>query len=240
MQVIAPVAIPYVQPNPLPTMKPLPKDVATQSEKEMGKIPTKQMPTAPTGTSMQMTTGNGTATTMPGYDPRTGMMNMAPMIMDTSKYSIFYSIKPNEPPQMGMFLDLNKDQEVQMKMVEYFYRKTLEKWILKTSMFDALNYLVVNKDGVVEPIKDMSQYDKERAKKDSDEVIVKKIKYIKHDVLDRKDVWKALSYYVRPGIINWFDLKAYSKEVRSIIGEVLMHNIEKLVKHGKKSKKEIE
>jgi hypothetical protein len=118
------------------------------------------------------------------------------------------------------FLDLNKDPEVQKRVVKYFRYKTLDKW-LYDDMTDVLDHFKVTGNDV--KLSERSQEHK------TDETIEKIIEYIEKYILTENTMRRILSNFVDTAQANWYDLhkneyfveEAIHKKILSIIKHTL-------------------
>jgi len=112
-------------------------------------------------------------------------------------------------------------------MVNYFYHKTLEKW-LKLDLLEILNYFVI-KNGKVDLIKINDKYDDTKIHADNTNDIRAKISFIEKYVLTKHMIKKVLKHIVSDYNINWYELPHNSFVVKYAIKKLLKKKIKNAI-----------
>lgn len=152
--------------------------------------------------------------------------------------SVYISpIKPIVPvvTQPVMFplhpsLDLNRDPKLHKMMTDYFYYKTLDKWLRREKdMLDLLNYLYAT-DSKVDVLNSMNDYKESNIDKDTQATVDKKIEFIEKHILSKDGIYNILKNYVKETSTSWYDLEKntyFIKElIRKYLKKKLIHLIE--------------
>ena len=125
-------------------------------------------------------------------------------------------------------LDLDNDESAKNKIAEYFYYKTLDKWLFD-DMLKVLNYLKVSGNSV-DVIDKISDYDKNSTNRDTQESIEKKIKFIEQNILNRNTMYDILRRYTRETSTKWAELvNKHEVYVKDIIKKSLRRKLEKII-----------
>lgn len=127
-------------------------------------------------------------------------------------------------PSVGYYENLNVDPEIQKKIINYFYYKTLDEW-LSNELSDVLNLLKI-KDGKVVVIDNYNEY--KSSSNDSNLVMEQKINYIEDNVLTKNMIKSLLNRIVSETNIEWVKLPKNSFLIKK-------HIENKLKKHLKKN-----
>jgi len=143
-----------------------------------------------------------------------------------SVLSPFISIGADKKAEIGYFIDLNKDPDVQFRFIEYYFRHTYEDWIPKGDMRDLLNYLNVSGDKV-SIVKTEKEYEANKAKKESEGTMDKKIEFLKNEIMNHTKIAKILEEYVDYKNVNWYDLKEYKDNIHKYIKKYLTKKLRK-------------
>lgn len=122
---------------------------------------------------------------------------------------------PNYPSNYLFHENIYVDPFVREEIVNYFYYKTLDKW-LYSGMLGILGYLKV-KDKKVILIDNIDKFDPDTVFDDSINDIKLKVKYIEKHVLTKDTIDEILDRFVRMMQINWMDLQNHSESVEKII-----------------------
>lgn len=110
-------------------------------------------------------------------------------------------------------LNLNYDSSVHDQITETIYNRIYEDW-LYDDIVDVLRYLKVSGEKV-EPVGSRSA--KTSVHKDSYEVLRKKIKFIKHNILSRSRLHDLLAKTVVEANMNWWDLEKNAYLVKDVV-----------------------
>ena len=97
-------------------------------------------------------------------------------------------------------LDMNLNYDLHIKMRDYFYHKTIDVW-LKNSMKKILDYLKIDNENIT-----ISKNKIENKNIDTDEIVNKKIEFIKNNIFTKSTALKILNKYVKNTLTNWYDL----------------------------------
>jgi hypothetical protein len=114
-------------------------------------------------------------------------------------------------------LNLNLDPKVHDQLTNYYYYKTLDKWLL-SDMSDILKYLTYS-NGSVKPGKSSSS--------DTDQSVRAKIKYIEDNVFSKSGMYKLLNEYVLTYGVNWYDLERNSFQLKELIRAYLKKKLKR-------------
>lgn len=128
-------------------------------------------------------------------------------------------------------LDLNRDYNLHRMMIKYFYYKTLDKWLKKSSdLMYILGYLKID-NGIVKLLDNINDYNPNSVDKDNQDDIEKKVDYIENNILSKDDVEHILKKYVNETSTNWFDLQDKSTYfIKELIGKFIKNKLVKLIK----------
>ena len=137
----------------------------------------------------------------------------------------------NAPELIPFYENISGHPRVVARTTKYFYYKTLDKWLKhdEDGMKHLLNYLTVNKQGNVELIKSLDKIDENSYLKDSNNDMVKKIKYIEENVLSQERLKKVLLKYSQDTGINMYNLFEIEKFIRSLIANHLKSRLKKKI-----------
>lgn len=119
------------------------------------------------------------------------------------------------------YLDLNKDERTHKIQSKYFMYKTLDKWIYD-DMLEILNYFIVEPNGTVRLINNLSELKEDTVAKDSVDAIEKKIEFIETHILTERTMHKILKKFVKGTSISWVDLHKNERFVKEAIKEQLI------------------
>lgn len=107
-------------------------------------------------------------------------------------------------PYFSVYENLNVDPYIHSRMTKYYLAKTVEKWLYE-DLIDALNYLRV-RDGKIDVLGSLKEYNPVSVDKDSDATIKKKIDFLEQYFLNKRIIKKWLAEFVKQTHYNWFDL----------------------------------
>lgn len=151
--------------------------------------------------------------------PLSPLSVVAPITVSTNTFSdnpVVSSVNLTySTPLIGHYSNLNADPRVHEQLVNYYYFKTLDKW-LYGSMVDLLNYLKVNGDKVT-----VVSYQKRAVEDDSKHDLRMKVKYIEKHHLTDGMVKIVLAELVHEKNINWYDLPNREHKVIKAIKKAL-------------------
>jgi hypothetical protein len=114
-------------------------------------------------------------------------------------------------------LNLNLDPKVHEQLTNYYYYKTLDKWLL-SDMSDILKYLSYS-GGSVKPGKSSSS--------ETEQSVRAKIKYIEDNVFSKSGMYKLLNEYVLTYGVNWYDLERNSFQLKELIRAYLKKKLKR-------------
>lgn len=141
-------------------------------------------------------------------------------------------------PTISIYKNLNADPRVHQRLVKYFYYKALDKWLYE-DLIDILNYLKI-RNGKVDIINSMKEYDPLAVDKESDDDIRKKIDFIEKFFLSKRLMARIIHEYVKHTGTNWVDLPKNEYFIRQIVGNKLTRRIKRAIAEREQlSKKEI-
>ncbi len=166
--------------------------------------------------------------TLPSYTTSTPVM-VAPGVVVPS----YTTIQPQLP--LSPELDLDNDSDTRNKISDYFYYKTVDKWLFD-SMAKILGYLKISGNSV-DFIDSLSKYDPSSVDKDTQETVEKKIKFIENNILDKIDVFNILNKFTRETNTKWVHLiKKNEMFIKDLIKRFLKKKMEKSVEGKLRSK----
>ncbi len=139
-------------------------------------------------------------------------------------------------PAIGFYENMNVDPKLHERMVKHFYLyKTMGDWIYD-ELVDLLNYFYIGKDKKVHLIKSLDDYDETNIESDTEEMIEKKIDYLRANIFEKKHMKHILRDLVRERRINWYDLPKNEKKVRRAVKRFLQKRLQKMVRTKAKEK----
>ena len=150
-----------------------------------------------------------------------------PTILGNTIVPSYTTIQPQFP--LVPELDLDNDPKSKSIITDYFYFKTLDKW-LYNDMLKILAYLKVS-GGNVDFIDKLSDYNPKSTDKDTQESVEKKIKFIeKNRILTRDDIYNVLREFTRETNTKWAELvNKQSHYIKDMIRRKLKHKMEKMI-----------
>jgi hypothetical protein len=114
-------------------------------------------------------------------------------------------------------LNMNLNPDVQNSMKDFFYYKTIDKWLYnEEDMLDLLNYLRVTDKGI-DVLNKLDDYKETNINKDNQATVERKVDFIENNILSKSNVFKILKNYIAETNTNWFDLEKNSYQVKKII-----------------------
>jgi hypothetical protein len=128
-------------------------------------------------------------------------------------------------PRLVVYDNLNKDPKAIDMVVKYFWKKTLDKWLLG-DLKEVLGYIRIN-NGEAELIKKISDINK--SVKESDNITNKKIDYLGEHIITKKLILKALARYIDGNNVNWYDLPKRTSGPKEEIHRVIMAEIKDMI-----------
>jgi hypothetical protein len=133
-------------------------------------------------------------------------------------------------PAFGFYQNMNADPELHNKMVKHFYFfKTLGDW-LYDDLLNTLNYIVLDKKSKnIRLIKHLKDLDQHSVDKDTNEIIEKKIKFVKENILGKNDMMYILNHLVRKLKMNWYDLPHNEKVVIEATRKFMTNKMKSMV-----------
>ncbi len=163
--------------------------------------------------------------------PSTFIPSTIPTFTTLPPLPLITSLNPLISFPLHPSLDLNRDRKLHKKMTDYFYYKTLDKWLKKEKdMLDLLNYLKVDEKGNVKLIGNINDYKSTNIDTDNQLTTNKKVEYIEKYILNKDDIYYLLKKYIKETNTNWYDLEnaAYfiKEMIRKLIKKKIVDNIE--------------
>lgn len=128
-------------------------------------------------------------------------------------------------PSVGVFENLNADPRIRKRIVKFFYYKILDNWLMD-DLVDILNFFTI-KDGKVDLIDNISQYEPLGSYNESEEIKEKKIDFIEDFFLTKSFVSRVLDEYVNNTKTNWYELPKNSYFIKDIIAKKLTNRIKR-------------
>ena len=144
----------------------------------------------------------------------------------------FTTIQPQFP--LDPRLDIDNDEKSKNIIAEYFYFKTIDKW-LYDDMIKLLGYLKGTGSNI-DIVDKLEDYNPKKTDSDTQENVENKIKFIEKNVLIKGDIYNILREYTRETNTKWADLVNKNSEfVKDIIKRKLKQKFEKMIggKHRK-------
>lgn len=120
--------------------------------------------------------------------------------------------------------DVDRMRRTYKIMTDHFRWYVLDKW-LYTDFSDLLGYFKIDKDGKVELIHKLSDYDKSSGAKDTTETVDKKSKFIEDNILTYDMMFRILKKFVNYTNSNWYNLP----KIRKIVKDYIKQDLEKIL-----------
>lgn len=163
----------------------------------------------------------GIAVSTPTYVPSVVVNDIGTVVSNPIVHA------PSIAVPLASSLDLNKNHDLRKEMTNFFYYKTIDKW-LSSDMSDLLNYLKVGSKGV-ELLNKLSEYSPDNSKKDTEQDHKLKIEYIENKILSKENIYKILKKFVSEERVNWFDLEDKSFFIKDLIKKFTKKKLEYLI-----------
>lgn len=172
----------------------------------------------------------------PSIFPSDLSIALNPLLTDVKKIELIEKIKNNLPTSLYFqnampyiasppTVDLSSDPDIIEKIMNYLRYKTLDKWLWdEENLKSILGYFVI-KDGKVEYIAKIE--DKKKHPLDGKEEIEKKIKFIEHELLSKKRMYKILNKVMSDTGAKWVELPKIETVVKDYIKKFLKQRIKK-------------
>lgn len=135
-------------------------------------------------------------------------------------------------PMAGLYLNYNNDPITRNNITKHYYYKVLDKW-LYSDMIELLNYLIVDNNGTVSLIKNMSNYKKGRAEENSRKQINDKVEFLEKFLFTRKDLYEILIEFTKDTNIQWIHMARNEYILKKYIQESIENKLKYLVKKSK-------
>jgi len=123
--------------------------------------------------------------------------------------------------------NLDADPKIHAQLTEYFYYKTLDKW-LYDDLLDVLSFLTVH-NNKVDVIKNLNDYRQDNAEKDSLETVEQKIDFIEKFIFSKEDMYRILRRYVKETGTHWYDLYKNEYFVKDMVKSYLKKQLKKSI-----------
>jgi hypothetical protein len=156
----------------------------------------------------------------PYVDPVNSYVYVDPLYQQP--YQVLNPVTHIIPP----YENLNTNSDIINKVVNYFYKKIIQKW-LYNDMSKLLGYLQINNDKVVF-IDKMEQYNSNIS--DSSENKRKKINFLVNFLLTKELVHKYLKKYVSEHNTQFINLRSNKNKVRKFLYKRLNNKFQKTIK----------
>ena len=131
-------------------------------------------------------------------------------------------------PLISFYETIDDNLSVREKMVDYYFDLIRDKWLLD-ELNDILNYFIY-RDGKVNLIKNLSEYNPNNISKDNDKIAEEKVKYIEKHIMDKYDLTKLLSKFTKETGSKWVNLPKNEFFLRIAVKDHLIHKIKKAIK----------
>lgn len=166
------------------------------------------------------------------YSPVT--MTMSPNILNpntfVTDYITPYITTPYYPRTITMpiYENLNYNTNIQKRVINYFYYKTLEKWLYDDSdMTKLLKFFTISNDKIV-LVKSLNDYEKAaRESEDSESHKKLKVDFIAKYLLTKTKMGDFIYKFIKQSGIPWINLYRNQRQVKQFIRRKLY---KKLVK----------
>jgi hypothetical protein len=141
-------------------------------------------------------------------------------------------IRPNLP--LDPRLDLNLDEDTKQEITEYFYYKTLDKWLFG-DFLKLLGYLKITANGQVDLIDRLSEFKDDGVKKETQQSVESKINFIEKHVIGPKDIHRILRKYVEITGAGWYQLttSAHAPHIKDMIKKYLKNKLQLAIERTK-------
>lgn len=145
---------------------------------------------------------------------------------DDSLISIYPKITTVTPPRYLGSNDLNKDKNIQDKIINYYYIKSIDKWLYND--FDELVDFFEVKNNKIKLVKNY----KHKKSNDDKTNYYMILHFIEKAILTKKLVKKVIKEYIKLADINWYDMYYHSRALKDLLIHRLRKKIIKLIKHA--------
>jgi len=160
-------------------------------------------------------------------------------IPDARKIELISKIKNNIPSVLfyqnslpyvssPSVVDLSSEPDIIEKVMDYLRYKVLDKWLWDDDELKSILHYFIIKDGKVEYIEKLE--DKKKHTLDGKEEIEKKIKFIEHEILTKKAMYKVLGKIMNDTGAKWVELPKIESVVKTYVKKYLKHKIKKHIK----------
>jgi hypothetical protein len=120
------------------------------------------------------------------------------------------------------YVDVNNDPQLRKRMVDYFYHKFKQSWL--PFSYIKIQKFLTNKDGKIELIKNVDEYEKNTGNDDN------KIDFIIKNIFGKHQIVVFLDKFVNANNLNWYDLKnKHSDRIKYELYHKLKNHFKKIV-----------
>lgn len=131
---------------------------------------------------------------------------------------------------MPSYENLNYNTNIQKRVINYFYYKTLEKWLYDDSnMTQLLNFFKIDKDKVT-LVNSMADYEKSKNKmlSESEKRII--VDFIGKYLLTKSKMGDFIYKFIKKSGIPWINLYRNQSQIKRFIGRKLFRKLSKSFK----------
>ncbi len=133
-------------------------------------------------------------------------------------------------PVIGMYETIDTNSDVRSKMLGYYFDLIRDDWLLD-DLNDILNYFNY-KDGKVNMINKLEEYNPNNIAKDTDEIAEKKVEFIEKNVFTKYDLKHVLRKFTKESNSKWVDLPKNEFFLKKVVKQYIIKEIKnKLKKH---------
>jgi len=133
-------------------------------------------------------------------------------------------------PIIGMYETIDTNPDVRSKMLRYYFDLIRDDWLLD-DLNDILNYFNY-KDGKVNMINKLEEYNPNNIAKDTDQIAEKKVEFIEKNVFTKHDLKHVLRKFTKESNSKWVDLPKNEFFLKKVVKEYIIKEIKnKLRKH---------
>jgi len=125
-------------------------------------------------------------------------------------------------------VDLSSEPDIIEKIMNYLRYKVLDKWLWDDDELKGILRYFIIKNNEVTYIAKLE--DKKKKQLDGKEEVEQKIKFIEHNLLKKKKMYKILNQLLTDTGAKWVELPKIESVVKSYVKKYLKHKIKKHIK----------
>ena len=165
------------------------------------------------------------------YLPSTtyNQLQFTPLSTDFSELSPITVNLDYSKPLISYYETIDQSPQIIKTMVSHYYYKVLDNWLLN-ELSDVLNFFTF-RDGRVDMIKDLSQYNSSNINTDTDEIAAKKVDFIQSEIFTKYDMMNILKKFVKEAGIKYVNLPKNEFQLRQAVKEYLIKELKGKIKY---------